>query len=162
MRPASLLVVASTVLLMAGSALAAGQSGSSASRTDTDRNPNAATPATPATPGDQGPATPATPATPSDRSANTGTSANTSATAGGFTVGETVKDNTGATIGTITDLKTDASGKQSAVIKMGSDQFSVATSNLGSASGAATINLTQAQIASMLHKSGPSAPATGH
>ena len=79
------------------------------------------------------------------------TSANTSATAGGFTVGMPVKDNTGATIGSIADLKTDASGKQAAVIKMGSDQFQVSTSNLGSANGAATINLSQPQIAQMLH-----------
>jgi hypothetical protein len=62
-----------------------------------------------------------------------------------------VKDNTGATIGSIADLKTDPSGKQAAVIKMGSDQFQVSTSNLGSANGAATINLSQGQIANMLH-----------
>jgi hypothetical protein len=77
-----------------------------------------------------------------------------------------VKDNTGATIGSIASLTTDASGKQAAVIKMGSDQFQVATANLGQANGAATINLSQAQIAGMLHKGAsgaapsPAAPST--
>jgi hypothetical protein len=73
-----------------------------------------------------------------------------------------VKDNTGATIGSIADLKTDASGKQAAVIKMGSDQFQVSTTNLGSANGAATINLSQGQIASMLHgRAGAAGSTTG-
>ncbi len=103
--------------------------------------------------------TPSTTAPSTDTPAATGPGANTSATVPGLTVGEPVKDNTGATIGAISDLKTDASGQQSAVIKMGSDQFQVTSDKLGVANGAATINLTQAQIATMLHgKAGAAAP----
>jgi hypothetical protein len=93
--------------------------------------------------------------------ASTGSSADTSATAGGFTVGMPVKDSTGATIGSIASLGTDASGKQNAVIKMGSDQFAVPTEKLGQAGGAATINLTQAEILGMLHKGGSGAAPSG-
>jgi len=96
---------------------------------------------------------------PSSGSADSAASAgaNTSATAGGFQVGEPVKDNTGATIGSIAALSPGANGSTMAVIKMGTDSFQVATDRLGSANGAATINLTQAQISTMLHsKSGAS------
>jgi hypothetical protein len=49
-----------------------------------------------------------------------------------------------------------------AVIKMGADTFQVQTDRLGSGAGAATINLTQAQINGMLHGSTGAAPnATG-
>lgn len=84
--------------------------------------------------------------------ASTGTGADTSATTGAFTVGMPVKDSTGAVIGSIASLDTDASGKQNAVIKMGADQFAVPTDKLGQGSGAATINLSQSQIQGMLHK----------
>jgi len=79
--------------------------------------------------------------------------ANTSATAGApaLTVGEAVKDNTGATIGSISNLNTSASGQQMAVIKMGTDTFQVPSDRLGAANGAAEINMTQAQITGMLH-----------
>jgi len=80
----------------------------------------------------------------------TAAGANASATTGGFQVGEPVKDNTGATIGQIAALTPGSGGQTMAVIKMGSDSFQVATDRLGSANGAATINLTQAQIASMV------------
>jgi len=80
----------------------------------------------------------------------TAAGANASATTGGFQVGEPVKDNTGATIGQIAALSPGSGGQTMAVIKMGSDSFQVATDRLGSANGAATINLTQAQIASMV------------
>jgi len=80
--------------------------------------------------------------------------ANTSATAGGaaaLSVGEPVKDNTGATIGSISSLNAGANGQQMAVIKMGTDTFQVPSDRLGAANGAAEINMTQAQITGMLH-----------
>jgi hypothetical protein len=79
---------------------------------------------------------------------------NTSATAGAaaaLSVGEPVKDNTGATIGSITSLNASAGGQQMAVIKMGTDTFQVPSDRLGAANGAAEINMTQAQITGMLH-----------
>jgi hypothetical protein len=49
-----------------------------------------------------------------------------------------------------------------AVIKMGADQFQVSADKLGAADGAATINLTQAQIATMLHgKTGAAGAPSG-
>jgi hypothetical protein len=96
----------------------------------------------------------ATTAPPSDSgSADAAASAgaNTSATAGGFTVGEPVKDNAGVTIGSISSLSPAANSGMMAVIKMGSDTFQVQTDRLASDNGAAIINLTQAQISGMLH-----------
>jgi hypothetical protein len=97
----------------------------------------------------------------SSSSANPATSAgaNTSATAGGFQVGEPVKDNTGATIGEIAALSPGANGGTMAVIKMGTDTFQVSTDRLGSADGAATINLTQAQIVNLVHGKSAAPPA---
>jgi hypothetical protein len=104
-----------------------------------------------------------TPSTaPSTPPAATGPGANSSATVSGLTVGMPVKDNTGATIGEIASLGADAGGNQTAVIKMGSDQFQVQTDKLGSSNGAATINLTQAQIATMLHGKTGGAAAPGN
>ena len=85
--------------------------------------------------------------------------ANASATAGGFTIGEPVKDNAGVTIGAISALSPAANGGEMAVIKMGSDTFQVQTDRLASDNGAAIINLTQAQISGMLH-SGASGAAS--
>jgi len=56
-----------------------------------------------------------------------------------------VKDNTGALIGEIKSLKGGV-----ATIQMGSDTFSVDSSKLGVANGAATINATQAELKKML------------
>jgi hypothetical protein len=92
--------------------------------------------------------------------ATTGTSASTtgaaSAGAAGtnasVTTGMSVKDNTGALIGEVTDVKADASGKSVATIKMGTNTFSVDAANLGVADGAATINASQADIAKMIKK----------
>ncbi len=77
----------------------------------------------------------------------------TSATAGAaqLSVGEPVKDNTGATIGAISSINTSANGQQMAVIKMGNDTFQVPGDRLGVGNGTATINLSQAQITSMIH-----------
>ncbi len=86
----------------------------------------------------------ATPAAPS-----TGTSADTAATAssGSVSTGMSVKDNTGALIGEVSDVKAGV-----ATIKMGADTFTVDTNKLAVADGAATINATQADIRGMLKK----------
>jgi hypothetical protein len=84
--------------------------------------------------------------------APTGGAQNTAAIAQGLAVGQNVKDNTGAVIGLITDLKTDTDGKQVAVIRMGEDAFSVETDRLAVQNGAAAVNATQAQLKSMLHR----------
>jgi hypothetical protein len=86
--------------------------------------------------------------------ADTGAAANTNATAAPaqpLATGLTVKDNTGAAIGQITAVKTDAAGRSMATIKMGADTFQAPAANLAVQDGAAVINLTQAQIASQLH-----------
>jgi hypothetical protein len=56
-----------------------------------------------------------------------------------------VKDNTGALIG---EVKSVTGGV--ATIQMGSDTFTVDANKLGVASGAATINATQAELKKML------------
>jgi hypothetical protein len=83
--------------------------------------------------------------------ANTGAQTNTTA-AVALTSGMAVKDSSGATIGQVASLQADASGKQMATIKMGTDTFNVAAADLGVQNGAAVINMTQAQISAMLHK----------
>ena len=87
-------------------------------------------------------------------SASTGASADTTATAPAFAVGTPVKDNTGTVIGSITEVKPGATGAQTATIKMGSDQFAVATSGLAMQDGAAVINMSQAELQAKLHPAG--------
>ncbi|MDO9431220.1 MAG: hypothetical protein Q7T84_07945 [Phenylobacterium sp.] len=69
-----------------------------------------------------------------------------------LTVGATVKDKTGASIGQVTAVKPDPGGKQVATIKMGTDTFAVETDKLAIADGSATINATQAELKAMLAK----------
>jgi len=72
--------------------------------------------------------------------------ANTSANAGAsLMTGMSVKDNTGAIIGEVKDLKAGV-----ATISMGSDTFTVDANKLGVSGGAATINATQAQLKQMI------------
>jgi hypothetical protein len=94
---------------------------------------------------------PATPAA----TAGTGSAANASATASTLAVGLSVKDNTGATIGQITQLKPDAGGKQVATIKMGAETFAVDGANLAVQDGAAVVNASQAELQAMIKKSAP-------
>lgn len=98
------------------------------------------------------PATTEPPATDSSApapGADTGAATSASAT---VAVGQPVKDKTGATIGQVTEVKPDPSGKQVATIKMGADTFAVDTSSLAVDKGAATINATQAEIKGMMKK----------
>ena len=81
--------------------------------------------------------------------AGTGTAANATATASGLSVGLTVKDSSGATVGRLAGLKTDASGKQMATIRMGADDVVVEADKLTAEDGAATVSLTQAELKSM-------------
>jgi hypothetical protein len=153
MRPTLLFIAGAGALILGGQALAASNPSSSGAPT---APPPTTTTNSMATPPDTTSGDPTTPP------AATGTGANTSATVGALSVGEPVKDNTGATIGAIADLKADAGGNQMAVIKMGADQFQVSADKLGAADGAATINLTQAQIATMLHgKTGAAGAPSG-
>ena len=80
---------------------------------------------------------------------STGTRSDTAATAsaGSVSTGMSVKDNTGAIIGEVSDVKAGV-----ATIKMGADTFTVDTTKLAVADGSATINATQADIRGMLKK----------
>lgn len=84
----------------------------------------------------------------------TGVAADTSATTAALAVGLAVKDNTGASIGTITSLKPEASGKQTATIKMGADTFAVDSASLVVQGDAAVVNASQAELKAMLAKRG--------
>ena len=166
MRSASPLLAAGLALAVAGQALAAPPTTPAATDQSATTPPASAStpPATDAAPTAPPAATPApatTPgATPNDTAAPaaSGAGTNSSATAGAtaktappsFSVGEVVKDNTGAAIGTITELK-GAGDQQMAVIKMGDQSFQVQSSKMGAVDGAAEINMTKAQIAGMLH-----------
>ena len=109
-----------------------------------------------AQPASQGAATPpstmpksSAPTDPSATPPSTGTSSDTAATAsaGSVSTGMSVKDNTGALIGEVSDVKAGV-----ATIKMGADTFTVDTTKLAVADGSATINATQADIRGMLKK----------
>lgn len=79
-----------------------------------------------------------------------------SATASGanasVTAGMAVMDNTGLTIGQVTEVKADAAGKKTATIKMGADTFAVETDRLAVMGKNAQVNATQAEIKTMLGK----------
>lgn len=120
--------------------------GATSSPPSSGSNMDAATP-----PADTGADTGATSpdAAPESSAAPTGAATNTSAT---VAVGQSVKDKTGAVIGSVTQVKPDASGKQVATIQMGADTFAVDTSSLAVDNGAAVINATQAEIKGMMKK----------
>jgi hypothetical protein len=80
-------------------------------------------------------------------SANTGTKADTSATVG-LKTGMMVKDSTGATVGKISKIASDT-----ATIKMSKGSFSAPTSSLTVEKGAATINMTKADIDAQVQSS---------
>ncbi len=174
MRSVSPLIAAGLALAIAGPALAQASSPSTHGAVAATAPTTSQAPATDANPAPSTqPASPPTASEPSSPSAAPstapssepsaaapsaqGSGAPASATAqsaapASFTVGEAVKDNTGASIGTIASL-TGSGATQMAVIKMGDQSFQVQSSKLGSADGAAEINMTKAQIAGMLHSS---------
>ncbi len=82
--------------------------------------------------------------------ARTGSSTDTAANAGASTTlmsGMSVKDNTGALIGEVKSVKAGV-----ATIQMGSDTFTVDSSKLAVANGAATINASKDELKKMLPK----------
>lgn len=84
--------------------------------------------------------------------AATGSTTNTTATAGDLKTGLSVKDSAGASVGTLTGLKTDASGKRWATIRIGSDDVSIEADKLTAKDGAATVNMTQAELKGLAKK----------
>jgi hypothetical protein len=131
-------VALAAVLALAGPALA-----QSTSKPTKEAAPQTAAPPTAAPP-----ASTATPATSAPPSATAPTGADAAANAGASATvmsGMSVKDNTGALIG---EVKSVAGGV--ATIQMGADTFTVDSSKLGVAGGAATINATQAELKKML------------
>ena len=64
--------------------------------------------------------------------------------------GQPVKDNTGAVIGSVAEVKPDATGKSMATIKMDDKTFAVDVKNLAVQDGATVINATKAEIEGML------------
>jgi hypothetical protein len=127
-------------LALAGPGLAqstAGQSTASQPMPPTAA-PDSTMPSSKGAPPSSMPSSGATAPTGADASANAGATADVAA-------GMSVKDNTGTTIGSVTDVKNDL-----ATIKMGSDTFTVETSKLAVQNGAATINATQAELKKMM------------
>jgi len=88
--------------------------------------------------------------------ADTGTAATTSTTAPAsatLSVGQPVKDNTGAVIGQIAELKPGAGG-QTATVKMGAQSFTVDAKSFAVQNGAAVINATKAELQGMIANAG--------
>lgn len=97
---------------------------------------------------------PADPQTPPPGNASPAAGADASATVP-VSAGLPVKDNTGATIGKVTQVTPGAGGKQTAVIAMGADTFAVDTAALTVQGGSAMINASQAEIQGMIKKAPP-------
>jgi hypothetical protein len=72
------------------------------------------------------------------------------AAAAPVTAGQPVKDNTGVVIGSVAEVKPDATGKSMATIKMDDKTFAVAVNNLAVQDGATLINASKAEIEGML------------
>ena len=64
--------------------------------------------------------------------------------------GQPVKDNSGAVIGSVAEVKPDATGKSMATIKMDDKTFAVDVANLAVRDGATLINASKAEIEGML------------
>jgi hypothetical protein len=68
------------------------------------------------------------------------------------TAGLPVKDRNGKSIGKVSQVKTDPSGKTIATIRMGADEFGVNASSLAVDNGTATLNVTKSELNSYLGK----------
>jgi hypothetical protein len=64
--------------------------------------------------------------------------------------GQPVKDNSGTVIGSVAEVKPDATGKSMATIKMDDKTFAVDVANLAVRDGATLINASKAEIEGML------------
>jgi hypothetical protein len=91
---------------------------------------------------------PAAPA--QDPAAAAATTPAPAAPAAPVTAGQPVKDNTGVVIGSVAEVKPDATGKSMATIKMDDKTFAVAVNNLAVQDGATLINASKAEIEGML------------
>jgi len=147
----ALFITAGIALAVASQALAASPPAGGASNMPATNAPMQSTaPSTPDSSTSTAPPTGSTASAPSGSATDTSATASAAAPAA-LSVGEPVKDNTGATIGAISSLSTATNGQQMAVIKMGNDTFQVSSDKLGTTKDAATINLSQSQITSMIH-----------
>ncbi|KQY28257.1 hypothetical protein ASD38_16330 [Caulobacter sp. Root487D2Y] len=90
------------------------------------------------------------PAAPAQDPAAAATPAPAPAAAAPVAAGQPVKDNTGAVIGSVAEVKPDATGKSMATIKMDDKTFAVAVNNLAVRDGATLINASKAEIEGML------------
>ena len=79
--------------------------------------------------------------------------ASTTSAAPTLSVGQPVKDKTGAVIGQIAELKPSAGG-QTATVKMGEQTFAVDAQSFAVQNGAAVINATKAELQSMIASAG--------
>jgi hypothetical protein len=140
-------------IAIAGPALAQSKSSTAATQPGPQATPPSSVGATVSTSLSPGAVTPdatapaATAPAPS-ATARTGASTDTAANAGASTTlmsGMSVKDNTGALIGEVKSVKAGV-----ATIQMGSDTFTLDSSKLGVANGAASINASQAELKKML------------
>jgi hypothetical protein len=132
---------------MPSSAMQPPAAGGAASMNGAKSEPSTATGAAMTPSMGAGPTTGATTSQPSAAAAATAAGADAS-----VTTGMTVKDNTGASIGSISEVKADASGAKVATIKMGTEVFAVDTSSLAVKDGSALINASQAEIKDMMKK----------
>ena len=87
---------------------------------------------------------------PAPAGATAGTAAPATTAAAPVTAGQPVKDNTGVVIGSVAEVKPDATGKSMATIKMDDKTFAVAVNNLAVQDGATLINASKAEIEGML------------
>lgn len=162
-----LLSLTAAAALMGGQAFAAPAAKTAPPVESTQSAPPATTPATPApattestTPAPSDPATtdqtttppsaPATTPAPTGAATDTATTTTAPATPAAVTVGLPVKDNTGAVIGSVTELKPGPTGTNLVTIKMGEKTFAVESTKLVVKDGAAEINTTQKDLEAML------------
>jgi hypothetical protein len=82
----------------------------------------------------------------------TGTPANANATASGLRVGMAVNDSTGLTVGKLSELKPDATGKPFATLQLGAETVTVEADRLTVRGQVASINATQAELKAMAVK----------
>jgi len=98
------------------------------------------------------PSTQSAPSAQAAPSAGAPASASAAASASTLSVGQPVKDKTGAVIGSIADIQGDT-----ATVKMGDQSFAIGASSFVVQDGAAVINATHAELKDMIAKAG--APA---
>lgn len=91
-----------------------------------------------------------TPTAPAQDAATAAAPAAAAAAAAPVAAGQPVKDNSGAVIGSVAEVKPDATGKSMATIKMDDKTFAVDVKNLAVLDGATVINASKAEIEGML------------